>query len=63
MAEAKWIGPAVERMREKGTIGSLTRAAKNAGMKPMAFARKMKASPNASPAMKKKSNFAININK
>lgn len=62
MAEQKdkWMQSAKDKMESKGTVGSLTRAAKRADMSTMAFARKEKKSPRVSGLMKKKANFAIN---
>lgn len=57
----KWIQKATERMKEKGTEGSFSRAAKRAGMSTSAFAAHELSSPNASPTMKKKANFARNV--
>jgi hypothetical protein len=59
----KWIGPAVQRMKEKGTIGSFSRAARKAGKSTGSFARSVMANPKASSAMRKKANFAINVAK
>lgn len=60
----KWAQKSVKKMEDKGTVGSLTSSAHRAGYSsPMAFARHVKASPNASGKMKKKANWAININK
>jgi len=59
----KWIQGAVSRMREKGTIGSFRRASKNAGMSTRSFAQQTMNSDTASPSMKKKANFAINVGK
>jgi hypothetical protein len=57
----QWIQDAVARMKEKGTIGSFKKAAKQQGMSTMPFARQTKNSPSASPAMKKKATFALNV--
>lgn len=57
----KWIQDASERMKKKGTTGSFTAAANRAGEGVQAFAAHELASPNASPAMKKKANFARNM--
>lgn len=59
----KWIQKATKRMKEKGTEGSFSRAAAQAGMSTSAYARKVLSDPNASPAMKKKANFARNVAK
>ena len=59
----KWMQKATNKMKKKGTEGSLTTAAHRAGYaSPMAFARHVKSSPKASGKMKKKANFAINAN-
>ncbi len=62
---ARWIQKAVKRMKRKGTVGSLTRAAKRAGYRSaLAYARAIKRNPGRySAAMRRKANFAININK
>ena len=60
----KWAQKAVKKMKAKGTEGSLTKAAHHEGYSsPMEFARHEKASPTASTKMKRKANFALNINK
>ena len=61
--KSQWLQDATNRMQAKGTVGSLSAAAKREGKSPMSFARQTKASPTASPAMKKKANFAINAQK
>ena len=57
-------------MRSKNKIhikeskrGTFTAAAKKAGMSVQAYAKKVLADKNASPAMKKKANFARNAKK
>lgn len=61
----KWAQKANKRMEEKGTKGSLTRAAHKAGYdSPLAYARHIKSHKGQySGAMRKKANFAANINK
>jgi len=59
MAE-KWAQAATERMKKKGTVGSLTRMAKKKGESPMGFA---KSHYNAPGKVGKKARFAVNINK
>ncbi len=60
----KWIQKATSKMKKKGTEGSLTEAAHHAGYgSAMEFARHEKSSPNASTKMKRKANFALNVNK
>ena len=50
MADKKnWIGPAVERMKRKGTVGKFSASAKRAGMSTSAYANKVLANKNASP--------------
>lgn len=61
MAE-KWIKKAVDKMKAKGTTGSFSKAAKKAGMSTAAFADKeLSPKSKASSAMKKKANFAKNV--
>lgn len=63
MADKHWIQAAVDRMKKKGTVGSFTAAANRAGKSVQAYASKVLASDSASPAMKKKANFAKNVAK
>ena len=65
MAKKRWVQKAVKKMKKKGTVGSLTRAAKRAGYSSaMAYARAIKRNPGKySAALRKKANFAINVNK
>ncbi len=56
----KFIESAVNDMKQRGTIGSFSSAAKRKGMPTMDFARQTMKSPSASSGMKKKANFAIN---
>ena len=58
MAKGKPIKPL-----KKSTKGSFTRAAKKAGKSVQAEASAVLKNPNASPAMKKKANFARNAAK
>lgn len=61
---AKWIQKARAKMKAKGTIGSFSRAAKKAGKNTAAFAASvLKKGSKASPAMRKKANFARNVRK
>lgn len=64
-SNSKWIQKATVRMKQKGTIGSLTRAAKRAGYSSaMSYARHILANKNKfSSVMVKKAQFAINANK
>lgn len=64
MAE-KWMQPAVERMKEKGTEGSFTRWAKSHGYKsPLAAAHHVMSNKGKySSSVVKKANFAVNANK
>lgn len=64
-SKKKWVQKAVKKMKQKGTVGSLTRAAKRAGFSSaMAYARHIKSHPGRySAKMRKKANFAINVNK
>ena len=57
---AKWMQKAAERMKEKGTVGSFSRMAKEHGMSTQAFARKEK---HAGGKIGKKANFALNAAK
>lgn len=60
----KWAQKAVKKMKKKGTVGSLTAAAHHEGYSsPLEFAQHEKASPNASTKLKRKANFALNLNK
>lgn len=60
----KWAQASREKMEKKGTVGSLTEAAHRAGYDDtMEFARHERDDPDASSKMKKKANWAININK
>lgn len=56
----KWAQAATERMKDKGTEGSLTRIAKAHGESPMEFAHEHYNSPGKIGA---KSRFAVNINR
>ncbi len=57
----KWAQPAVEKMKENGTEGSLTRLAHEHGESPLEFARSHTHDPN--PKTREKSLFAANVNK
>ena len=60
----KWAQKAEARMEKKGTKGSLTRAAHKAGYSSaLGYAHHIESTPGASTKMKRKANFAININK
>jgi len=60
----KWIQKAVKKMKQKGTIGSFSRAAKRAKMSTKAYANKvLKKGSKASKKMKKKALFARNVAK
>jgi len=59
MAE-KWIHAATEKMKSKGTTGSLTRIAKKHGESAMAFA---KSHEHAKGKVGQKARFAVNVNK
>lgn len=60
----KWAQKASARMEKKGTKGSLTRAAHKAGYKSaLPYAHHIQANPeDYSGKMRKKANFAVNIN-
>ena len=64
-ASGKWAQHATERMKEKGTEGSLTRAAHRAGYGTgLAYAHHIQSDPSDfSGKMRKKAGFAVNINK
>lgn len=61
----KWAQAASERMEKKGTKGSLTEAAHKAGYaSALPYARHIEANKGKySGKMRKKANFAVNINK
>ena len=60
----KWIQAATDRMEKKGTKGTFSKAADKAGMSTGAYADKvLSKSSKASPALKKKANFARNVAK
>ena len=58
--DPKWMEHAAAKMKAKGTVGSLGRAAKKAGISTSAFARKEK---GVGGKMGKKANFALNAAK
>jgi hypothetical protein len=60
-AKKNWIGPAVERMKRKGTVGTFSASAKRAGMSTKAYANKVLANKSASPLQRKRANFARNV--
>lgn len=61
----RWAQKATERMKRKGTEGSLTRIAHSHGYSsPLKFARHVEANPSDySSKTEKKARFAANINK
>lgn len=60
----KWIQKATDKMEQHGTKGSLTRAAHRAGYSSaLGYARHEKNDPDASTKMKRKANFALNVNR
>ena len=66
MKKVKWAQKAARRMEKKGTEGSLTKAANSAGYdSALAYAHHIMAAPEGeySGKMRKKANFAANINK
>lgn len=64
MGSFKWAQKATKKMEQKGTKGSLTKAAHGAGYdSPLSYAHHIMSSKKASPKMKAKANFAVNINK
>lgn len=59
-----WIQAAREKMEEKGTVGSFSKAAKKAGKSTSAMTSSvLKKGSKASSAMKKKAQFAKNMAK
>lgn len=58
----KWIQPAVEKMEKKGTVGSLHRALNVPEGKKIPEA-KMEAAKKTRPGLRKKIQFAENVNK
>lgn len=62
---ARWAQKATERMKEKGTEGSLTEAAHRSGFgTALAYAHHIESDPGEfSGKMRKKAGFAVNINK
>ena len=51
-------------MERKGTVGAFTKQAARAGMKPLEFARKVKANPSAyDTTTVRRAMFALNANK
>lgn len=66
MKKVKWAQKAARRMKEKGTEGSLTKAAHAAGHdSALEYAHHILAAPEGeySGKMRRKANFAANINK
>ena len=59
----KFIQKAVAKMEKKGTVGSLHRALGVAEGKTIPAAKVEKATHSASPALRKKAQFAANIRK
>lgn len=61
---SKWIQRATNKMEKKGTKGSLTRAAHRAGYDSATeYAHHIEANKeDFSPKMRKKANFAVNVN-
>ena len=64
-SKKRWIQKATKRMKQKGTVGSLTRAAKRAGYSSaLSYARHILANKSKySSTMVKKAVFAVNANK
>jgi len=65
VAHKKWAQKASEKMKKKGTEGSFTKLAHEAGYdSPLEYAKHVMAAPdNFSSSTVKKANFAKNINK
>jgi hypothetical protein len=59
----KWIQKATDKMEKKGTVGSLHRALGVPEGKKIPSAKMAAAKNSSSPAIRKKANFAINVNK
>jgi hypothetical protein len=59
----QWAQKARDRMEKKGTVGSLHRALGVPEGKKIPPAKMAAAKNSSSPAIRKKANFAININK
>jgi hypothetical protein len=59
---SKWLQAASKRMKRKGTVGSLTRIAKQHGETAMEFAHQH-AHDKQHPSWAKKALFAVNANK
>ena len=58
----KWIQKATDRMKEKGTVGSFSAAAKRADKSTGAYAREVLANPgDFSPTTRKRAQFAKNV--
>ena len=55
-----WIGKAAASMKRRGTKGTFSKSAKQAGMSTGAYANKVLSNPKASPLQKKRANFARN---
>lgn len=62
-SKAKWLQSAKDRMKKKGTVGSLTRIAKAHGETAMGYAHEHDHDPDISPSVRKKIQFAENANK
>lgn len=63
MPDKKWIQKAVNKMKQKGTVGTFTKAAKAHHMGVMEYAREVVSNPNVSGRMKKRAQFVMNVNK
>lgn len=61
MSDKKWIQAAVNRMKQKGTVGTFTHSAQAHHMSPMAYANKIASDPNATTLEKRRANFVRNV--
>lgn len=61
--KTKWLQSARDRMKKKGTEGSLTRIAAKHGETAMEYAHQHEGSSDVSPKVRKKIQFAINAQK
>lgn len=63
LGHKRWAQKATDKMKEKGTEGSLTSAAHHAGYdSAMDYAHHIRGDEDASTKMKRKANFALNMN-
>jgi hypothetical protein len=60
---AKWMQAVKNKMKEKGTVGSFSGAAKRAGKSTSEFASEVSSNPKSSTLMKKRANLAMTFAK